>query len=460
MNQARFLNDNPARNVSLIVLVSLGAVVAGTLVGQQTFWVTILFGLMIVVAVMVRPVVGLLLAMGPLYFALFPNLTLGSFELSVSTLPLLFAAAGGVLGAHGRLAGGPFSRWQTHLLVLLAVGFGFSTVASPATQRAFGKLPNLILYVLILFAIISLIDSPKYLVLIMKATLILAFLLSIWRIELRPFRHMFGFPSLGINGAVFNFHPGVAFSLVILFTPVRSFSKRWRYFAAITLASLVLHGIQYQTRAAWLAWVIVVALVFMRVQSEKRAVLIAMAVLAFTVMLLRYGDILSENLKDTENVIAAVRTGDQDRATGSGGGDALRIRAQNIAWDLFKTRPLTGWGPGSFSVYSPLIGGVKAPEAAFNSWLQSLAELGLIGTLPAAGAFALPLVVTWRAVRRYPDEVHLLAFGFALASAAIAIHLLFISLFYSFAWFHAGLALAAARLSLKDQRRTTGQAVT
>jgi len=44
------------------------------------------------------------------------------------------------------------------------------------------------------------------------------------------------------------------------------------------------------------------------------------------------------------------------------------------------------------------------------------------------------------------DPLVIIAFGFALGTLAIGIHLLFISLFYSFAWAQVGFALAAVRL--------------
>lgn len=149
----------------------------------------------------------------------------------------------------------------------------------------------------------TIVNSPQKLVTIAKAELILAAFLSIWRVELRPLRLIFGLPSLGINGAVFGFHPAIALSLVILLLPGTLFSRRWRWFAGLTLFSLVTHGLQYQTRAGWLAWMVVALVLFARLR-ERRWLSFGALIVAFgAVSSVLYADIVAENWANTRFAI-------------------------------------------------------------------------------------------------------------------------------------------------------------
>lgn len=118
---------------------------------------------------------------------------------------------------------------------------------------------------------------------------------------------------------------------------------------------------------------------------------------------------------------------------------------------MFKERPILGWGPNQFNTLKPIYITARTKEArnpgAFNAWLIYLAEMGIVTTVVAAAIFLLPLVIAWRAFRDGRGHPLVpLAFGFALGAVAVGIHLLFVDLFFSFAWAQAALALAAARL--------------
>ena len=80
----------------------------------------------------------------------------------------------------------------------------------------------------------------------------------------------------------------------------------------------------------------------------------------------------------------------------------------------------------------------------------SLAEMGVVGTAVALTVFLVSVPLTWYATKKQGSPDTLLAFAFALGVLGLSIHLLFIDLFYSFAWVHAGIALAASRLALES----------
>lgn len=444
------------RETAAVIAGLLLATLAGTLVARYSaVWVTVFIAPLLLLFVVARPLGGLILVMAFLYFPLLPSIALGPWEGSVTAFPLA------ALGIHTlmqtkRPASGPLlAGWQWALLIGLGLAFLLSTVGSPSYAQSVRLLPNLVLYLLILFATMTLINTPQKLVTIAKAELVLAAVLSIWRVELRPLRVIFGLPSLGINGAVFGFHPAIALSLIILLMPGSLFSRRWRWFAGLTLFSLVTHGLQYQTRAGWLAWMVVALVLFARLRGRRWLSFGTLIVAFGAVSSVLYADIVAENWANTRFAIQAFIEQRPEETKQSG--DDLRVQRFEAGWDMFLERPVLGWGPNQYhsQILLRKVAGDRSKGAgAFNSWLIYLVDFGVVGTALAMAAFMLPLFVTWRALgAQRSNEAVFLAFGFALGALALTVHLFFIDLPYSFAWFHAGLALAAAQIGVNTLRQ-------
>lgn len=448
--------ERAVRETTVVIAGLFLATLAGTLITRYSaVWVTVFLAPLLLLFVVVSPLGGLILVMGFLYFPLLPSIALGPWEGSVTAFPLA------ALGIHTlmqtkRPASSPLlARWQWALLIGLGTAFLLSTVGSVSYTQSIRLLPNFALYLLILFTTMAIINSPKKLVLIAKAELILAAVLSIWRVELRPLRLIFGLPSLGINGAVFGFHPAIALSLIVLIMPGVLFSRRWRWFAGLTLFSLITHGLQYQTRAGWLAWMVVALVLFARLRGRRwlsfGAVLVALAAVGSVL----YADIVAENWANTRFAIQGFLERRPEETTQSG--DDLRVQRFEAGWAMFLERPVLGWGPNQYhsQILSRKVAGDRNEGAgAFNSWLIYLVDFGLLGTSLAMTAFLLPLFTIWRVLgAQSSNETVYLAFGFVLGALALTVHLFFIDLPYSFAWLHAGLALAAARIGVGTLRQ-------
>ncbi len=444
-------DDRAVREAAVVIAGLLLATLAGTLVARYSaVWITVLLAPLLLLFVVARPLGGLILIMALLYFPLLPSIALGPWEGSVTAFPLV------ALGIHTlmqtkRPASGPLLvRWQWTLLIGLAVAFLLSTGASVSYSQSVRLLPNLVLYLLILFATMAIINTPQKLVTIAKAELILAAILSIWRVELRPLRLIFGLPSLGINGAVFAFHPAIALSLVVLLMPGSLFSWRWRWFAGATLFSLVAHGMQYQTRAGWLAWVVIVLVLFARLRGKRWMSFSVLIVALGVVLSVLYADIVMENWTNTRLAVQAFVEQRSEKTKQSG--DDLRVQRFEAGWAMFLERPVLGWGPNQYHsqiLLRKVAGDRNEGAGAFNSWLIYLVDFGIVGTVLVMVAFLLPLFIIWRALGAHrSNETVYLTFGFALGALALTVHLFFIDLPYSFAWIHAGLALTAARIAM------------
>jgi tetratricopeptide (TPR) repeat protein len=88
--------------------------------------------------------------------------------------------------------------------------------------------------------------------------------------------------------------------------------------------------------------------------------------------------------------------------------------------EMFKDRPILGFGIGNFKVYYPLYHRRAVVDSAFseqkrplnihNDFLQAAIELGSVGFLLLAGLFALPLCIAYRLSKHdLPPEVRLVS---------------------------------------------------
>ncbi len=442
-----------ARPRWLLPLLALSSALAGALVVLWPQAVTLLAGAAAALFVLARPLAGLLLVLGLLYFPIFPNLGLGGLETSITGPLLLLLAAAVLLQRRGSSAAAPpRPAWQKALLGGLALAFALALGLSQDYSVSLRAAPNLTLYLAILFVIPAVIDTEARLVIAAKAILALAFMFSIWQAEFGPLRGLLGLPSILSNPTVFAFHPAIALCLVILAQPGKLFSRRWRLFAGLTLISLVMHGVLLQTRAAWITWILFLLLLALRLPLRHWARYLPLVTLLLGLAGYFYLGTLQANFEQTQTTLTATLAGDDAQMNS---GDRIRLVAQQAGLAMFHERPLFGWGPNMYNHLKPEFVTGTSKEArhpnAFNSWLLVLAEMGLVGIFPAALAALLPLLLAWRSLGRPASparrEVQWLAFGFALGAFGLAFHLLFIGLMFSFYWAHVGLAWAAVRLA-------------
>ena len=413
---------------------------------------SIAFGLFGFFLSLARPRLGLALALVTLYFPLLPNVQVGPLEFSVPTFLLvgLYISALDLrrTGEPVRLAG-----WQGRSLFAIGFSFFLSILFGESFSRSLLMIPNLLTYLLWMFVMMRLVRSKEQLWELARLILVLSFLFSIWRIELRPLRLLFGLPSLGINGAVFVFHPAVALSLVVGFLLPKyvEVTRGWRLFAQLVFVSTIYHGLLLETRAAWLAWLSIAVVVGIQSTTRARLSLILGLTILAGVLLLLFGDRIEANVSQTRISLQAAEAGDYININPD---DLIRLVARDAGLRMFRERPIFGWGPNAYVPLKPKFVNYSGKAAdlpgAFNSWLITLVEWGVVGTTVVLVVFLLPLFQSWKYAILDRTLTNRLAFAFALGVLALSIHLLFIDLFYSFAWVHVGLALAASRLALEE----------
>lgn len=444
-----------AKAILLFMLFILGELLVGiATVFLPSYWITLALGLIVFLLVASYPMIGVSLMIASLYFPILPTVPLGPLEFSVSSLPVVGLALGIFFRSRFRAEHVYLAAWQKALLVILALAFLLSSLFSSDYPSTLKMMPNMLIYLVILFGIMAEINTFEKLKYVAKLILVLAFVLSIWRFELRPLRGVFDLPSLGINGATFSFHAGIALAFAILiFTTNNTFSLAWRWFAALTLLSLFIHGIEYQTRAAWLAWALMLILILSRVSWTRWIRFVPIVIVIGLITAVFYGSVIQDNYRQTSYTVTAAFGGNYSITSSD---DRLRLLARDAGWRMFEARPVFGWGANRFDFLKPAFVEGTSKEAdhpgAFDSWLIVLAEMGLFGLIASMMASLTPLISTWFLLRKRHTQITGLAFGFALGVFCLVIHLIFIDLLFSFYWIHVGLALAATRLALEKNQ--------
>jgi O-antigen ligase len=386
-----------------------------------------------------------------LYFPIIPNLSFGSIEASATAFPILLLAGMALLKLRQKTPVPQIDGWQKTLFFFLTLSFVLAIIFTTSMRVTLSLLPNMGLYLLELFSIPILVDSNRKLVTVAKASMVLSFILSFWKVELGSLRDVLGLPGLGgINGIVFEFHPAVAIGLVVLLVQPSWFSRGWQLFSALTLVSLILHGVEFQTRAAWLAWIIMLIFITSCLSWRRLGRLMFLLVPIIALLLFPYLSLFVKNLEQTQQTMTALSN---ENTSSINKDDLIREVGLRAGMVMFRERPLLGWGPGLYtSLLRQYSFGSERSFAlgAFNAWLISLTEIGLFGVLATLALVLTPLWISWRQLRKTQNDYKWLAFAFVLSMLGLAIHLLFISLMYSFFWVHLGLALAGARLAIVE----------
>jgi O-antigen ligase len=394
-----------------------------------------------------------------LYFPILDNVDLGAVEFSVTTIPVLGLAVQALFRSKRAGDSRLLRPRQWLLLALLLLAFVFPTLASFMPAVSLRLLPNLVLYAVILFGVLAHFRRPGQLIPIAKACLSLHLILSVWKM-LHPIRQIFGWPGLLSNQMMYAFHPGFALSLVILLTPLEGFSRRWRIVAWLVLGVTLLWDISYEARAGLIAGAAMLLAAAIGLRSRRLPVLAFAAALLVSLGSALFPDRVQSAIDETSRTVAAL-TEETYAASAVSSDDLIRLVAADAAWEMFRQRPLTGWGPNLYPELKPefasapnfrfVLGSTGQVTGAFNSWLLALAELGLFSTLLIAALFLLPLLLAWRRLRQpAPAPGARLAFAFGLGVFGLGVHLYFVGLLYgSFSWFFVAIAWAAVAAAVK-----------
>lgn len=403
--------------------------------------------------ILVNPIAGVIAIFALQYFPLLPNLQLGPFEASISALPTVLLALVAFLRRRGPDSNAKkLEGWQYFLIIGLGVSFILSSINSVSFSTTLGLLPNMALYLLVLYAMQVLVDSERKMIAIAKALLIMAFIRALWEVELLPLRLVLGIPGMGgENGTVFVFHASVALGLVAFLVTPGWFSKRWQLFAIGILGFLILRGIEFQTRSAWIAWFFMLIVLITRVPLNRLMKWSVLALPVLILMLWSFRVVIENNLEQTQNTLSSI-SGTSDQSMNDD--DFIREVGRQSGLAMFRASPLLGVGPGMLmplkAEFSPY-GSLYLKFGTFNAWLTILAENGLLGVSASLLIVLAPLGMSWLQTSKKPNDSTWLAFAFALGVFGFAIHLFFISLMFSFFWMHVGLALAAVRLAYLDR---------
>ena len=189
-----------------------------------------------------------------------------------------------------------------------------------------------------------------------------------------------------------------------------------------------------QCRAAWISIMAVVAiLVCVLMKIKFRWILTAVVVLFAGAMFFQNQiiDALEKNNQDSSgNVIENIRSMTNITTDDS---NLERINRWQSAFRLFKERPITGWGPGTYQfVYAPYQKSTEKTVISTNlgdagnahsEYFGALAEMGIIGFALMVALVSVVIYSGLRAYRRASDKsVKVLALGATLAVAGYFTH--------------------------------------
>jgi hypothetical protein len=168
--------------------------------------------------------------------------------------------------------------------------------------------------------------------------------------------------------------------------------------------------------------------------------------------------VLPASVRDRVGALTGVAAGRQAHDSSIRG----RLSENLAAVDMFLDHPLVGVGPKNFEVnyprYAERIGLDQRPEAraAHSLYLQSLAEMGIVGSVPFFLLLALALRSSWRgrcARRNIDREYALLAEGAFVALLTFLVCAVTLHLAYPrYLWIFVALAFAAGRVGMLERR--------
>ena len=186
-----------------------------------------------------------------------------------------------------------------------------------------------------------------------------------------------------------------------------------------------------QTRAVWIAAVIVMPIVFvlvlrhygLRIWMAKAKIIVLFAVFALSVLSINVSsDIVKKRLDQDQDSVSAIVSGDIDAMPASS--VSYRYRLWQLALDRISERPLFGWGSGSARGTIERSEMPKTFRHFHNLYLQLALEVGYIGL----GLFVLWFCMAMRIVH-HSYRKGLISYEFRLFLSAMAAIFLFVSFF-------------------------------
>jgi putative inorganic carbon (hco3(-)) transporter len=402
----------------------------------------------------------------------------------VAVLFLLVAYAPDVLAtrsaAHGLIAivlAGTLIGWAAHreqftlppeLLAIAALVLAYVAASVAASDRpaAFAETQDLISYGAIVALLLLLLDTPLWLrraVWAVAAGIGLLAALAIFQQVTKAYGSSFG----GFAGVL---PAGEAMRSAGPLNP----NPFGQVLATAAVLAFYLARTQRPGSARLLAAGISAACVVAVVYTQSRAALIALLVIAIAIALLHKvrlrfvalavcgaialgSVILPQSLEERLGALS------QGASANSSFRDSNSLRgrtSENLAaLQMWADHPLVGVGPDNFEVhyqtYSARIGLDRRSEArsAHNLYLESFAELGLLGGLAFLGVIGLSLSGAWRARSRLDGQDALLCEGIAVALGAFLICAIGLHSAYArYEWIFLGLGLVAGRLAWRAAR--------
>ena len=236
----------------------------------------------------------------------------------------------------------------------------------------------------------------------------------------------------------------VAAGALAAYLAIRAPSRRERL-AGIGAVSLCLFAIVYtQSRGAFVAIAVVFAAAALcRGLRLRRVMVVAAAV--FVLGFLALPPMVRHRISDLSSLSAGRTTGDS----------SLRGRvAENLAAvDMIRAHPIVGVGPSNFELhylaYAQRLGIDARAEVrgAHSLYLQSLAELGIVGSIPFFALLWLGLRRSWSARQGAPPGLRTLAEGCFIAWLGFLVCAAALHLSYPrYLWIYLALALTAAQV--------------
>ncbi len=179
----------------------------------------------------------------------------------------------------------------------------------------------------------------------------------------------------------------------------------------------------YRTRLsrAWLTIAfLIIAVGFFATESRGGLIALALAAAAALVIAPRQrGRILlfAGGMGIASLILIGLSPGAIHRIVDVGGGTSGRSDLWKVGWEVFKAHPFNGVGIGNFVAVEPhyalqsgLLNRVQyiniTPQIVHNTYLQLLAETGVIGLLLFVGVIAGFLRIAWQACRRFERIGH------------------------------------------------------
>jgi O-antigen ligase len=397
--------------------------------------------------------------------------------LLVAYVPDVLASRSAAHALTALVLAGALVRWTAgrerfavprELLAFVALGLAYAAASVGATDRAAAAAEtlDLVSYAAIVAMLLALLDTPAWLRRAVWAVVagvgLLALLAVVQQVTKTYGSSYAGLATVLPSGDAMRsagplnpnpFGQVLATAAVLAFYLARMQSRSFaRAFAGATAGVCVVALVYTQSRAALIALVIVaVAIgvlhgVRLRVLALALCGAIALGSIVVPQSLQQRVDALSEGTSAT---------------TSTRDSNSLRGRtSENLAGlHMWGDHPLLGVGPDNFEVhyqtYSAAIGIDPRPQqrSAHNLFLESLAEIGLLGTMAFLAVIYLAVSGAWRARSRLEGRDALLGEGLAVALVAFLICALTLHSSYArYEWIFLGLGLAAGCLARRPAR--------